>query len=203
MLQRLKEAFESGLDYHTYRNHIAALIAQGKTTGPKQSEDLIAFTDLNAKRMDRGEKTVKLPENVSAAIADQEAENWLVLTEGWCGDAAQVLPVLATFEDAAPNIHMRMIMRDENLDIMDEFLTNGTRGIPKLIRLNADFTEVLGSWGPRPADMQAIVDEWKRNQDEPKSKMYVKLHGAYARDRGQKVIEEISTLLEQRQSQTV
>lgn len=203
MLDRLREAFENGMDYQSYRKQIAELLAAGRTTGPNQSEDLVAFTDLNSKRMDRGEKTVRLAAVVEESLANTPSENWLVLTEGWCGDAAQILPVLASIEDAAPNIHLRMILRDDNLDIMDEFQTNGTRGIPKLVRLNSDFTEVLGSWGPRPAAMQAIVDEWKKNQDEPKDKMYVKLHGAYARDRGQKIIEEILHLLKQRETRTV
>lgn len=203
MLQRLREAFESGMNYHTYRNTIESWIEEGKTSGPNQKEDLIAFTALNSKRMDRGEKTIVLNEGQKTQLERLMPENWLVLTEAWCGDAGQILPALATIEDAAPHIEMRMIWRDENLDIMDQFQTNGTRGIPKLIRLNADFTEVLGSWGPRPEPMQAIVEDWKKSKEVPKEQMYVKLHGAYARDRGQEILKEIFNFLEQRTKETV
>jgi thioredoxin-like negative regulator of GroEL len=90
---------------------------------------------------------------------DQLSEplHWLVLSEGWCGDAAQNLPALEKIaEHSHGKIHLRVLLRDENTELMDQWLTNGGRSIPKLIQLNAA-VEVTGSWGPRPAEAQAMV----------------------------------------------
>ncbi|KAB2809868.1 thioredoxin family protein [Phaeocystidibacter luteus] len=202
-IERLVEAFKSGQTYDEYRAMLDELLADGKTTGPDQSESMINYASLNNKRMDRGDKTVKVDDSTREVLGSISGENWLVLTEGWCGDASQILPTLSKLENASDNIEMRLILRDENPDIMDAFLTNGTRSIPKIIRLNEDFTEVLGSWGPRPAAMQALVDEWKKTPEVPKSEMYTKVHGAYAKDRGKQTIAEIVNFLEQTHIQTV
>lgn len=196
-MTNLREAFEKGWNYPEYRRMLKELRAEGRTTGHDQSEAILQYADLNEKRMDRGEKTVKLSEDILRLSQSADIrENWLVLTEGWCGDASQILPVLAKIEEGVDGISMRMILRDENPGIMDKFLTNGTRSIPKVIRLNPDTYEVLGAWGPRPQEMQSIVDEWKNSSDEiPKSEMYVRVHGAYAKDRGLEVMKEFSEIL--------
>lgn len=188
----LKNAFESGRTYQEYRTMLNELLDKGLTTGQDQSEGMINYAKLNNKRMDRGDKVVKLDENwVSTVNSLDIQENWLVITEGWCGDASQIVPVLAKIEEAIPGIQMKLILRDENLEIMDAFQTNGTRSIPKLIRLDAQGNEVLGSWGPRPQLMQDMVDEWKESQAYPKEEMYAKVHGAYAKDRGKEVLGEL------------
>ncbi|GGH72396.1 thioredoxin family protein [Phaeocystidibacter marisrubri] len=194
--KRLSEAFNTGWNYAEYRKMLSDLLADGKTTGPDQSEGMIEYAQLNNKRMDRGDKTVVIPaETVEALNAQSIREKWLVITEGWCGDASQIVPVLSKMEEAIDGIEVKFILRDENLDIMDAFQTNGTRSIPKVIRMNADTSEVLGSWGPRPAAMQAIVDDWKEKQDVPKSEMYARAHGAYAKDRGKETIRELTDAL--------
>ncbi len=198
-----QNVFEHAYNYSKYRRMITGLLAEGKTTGPNQGEDLIQYAMLNDKRMDRGEKTVKLSEEQADNLRGVQPENWLVLTEGWCGDASQILPVLNVIDQHSTQINVRYILRDENPEIMDVFLTNGTRSIPKIIRLNDDFTEVLGSWGPRPKQMQALVEDWKKSQDVPKEEMYMKVHGAYAKDRGKATLAEIFNFLKQTSPESV
>lgn len=191
--KRLSEAFNSGWNYAEYRKMLSELLADGKTTGPDQSEGMIEYAQLNNKRMDRGDKTVVIPEETKNTLNSLPIhEKWLVITEGWCGDASQIVPVLSKMEEAVEGLEVKMILRDENLDVMDEFQTNGTRSIPKIVRMNADTFEVLGTWGPRPAAMQAIVDDWKEKQDVPKAEMYARAHGAYAKDRGKETIRELT-----------
>ncbi len=202
-INKLRQAFETGYTYAGYREMVTGLLSENKTTGPNQSESLIDYARLNDRRMDRGEKTVKIDEEQQAALERIEPENWLVLTEGWCGDASQIVPVLDKMEQATSKLKVRYILRDENEEIMDAFLTNGTRSIPKLVRMNSDFTEVLGSWGPRPQQMQAIVDVWKKDKATPKEEMYLEVHGAYAKDRGKATLKEILALLKQTQSESV
>lgn len=194
--KKLQDAFNEGMNYAEYRQIIDQLMSEGKTTGADQSQGMLDYTALNIKRMDRGDKTVKISEESVDFLKDIPTENWLVITEAWCGDASQIVPTLAKIEAATSNINMRMIWRDENLEIMDAFLTNGTRSIPKLIRLNEDFTEVLGEWGPRPEAMHQMVLDWKEKQDMTKTEMYQKVHGAYAKDRGKETVREIMSALE-------
>jgi hypothetical protein len=117
----------------------------------------------------------------------------LVLTEDWCGDAVNTVPLVAALADAARNLDARLLERDENLDLMDTHLTNGSRSIPVVIVLNGRYEEV-GWWGPRPRDLQAwVMTEGKRLPTEDR---YREVRKWYARDRGLTTLEELVSLLE-------
>ena len=61
----------------------------------------------------------------------------LVLSEDWCGDAVNIVPIVAKLADGVSNMDLRILARDENLDIMDAHLTDGkSRSIPIVIVLN-------------------------------------------------------------------
>ncbi len=119
---------------------------------------------------------------------------WIVLTEDWCGDSAQNLPYIAKFAALNKNIDLRILLRDDNLDIMDLYLTNGkSRSIPKLIAIDSDGNELF-VWGPRPAVIQDMVKAW---QIEGKSKeiWQHELHSFYAKNKGKHLEEEFIKLL--------
>ncbi|MFN7119220.1 MAG: thioredoxin family protein [Saprospiraceae bacterium] len=161
---------DSAMTYTAYRQLTDELLAQNKTTGLNQSEALLHYTKLNVTRMNRLDKTTVLTADTLEKLADiTEPQIWLVLTEAWCGDAAQVVPVMNKLAEANPNIILRFILRDENPAVMDAFLTNGTRSIPKLIAINPDTLEVFATWGPRPQVLQDILmpqlQEIKQIQD--------------------------------------
>lgn len=167
MKEIAKSALAKSQSYQAYRQEIDALLAQGKTTGDKHSEDFVHYTQLNATRMKRLDQKVKLLPSVLERLENYEqALTWLVLTEAWCGDAAQIIPVLAKMAAAAPHIELRTLLRDEHLDLMDAFLTDGGRAIPKVIVLNQETREVLGSWGPRPVEAQRKVTDFKLLKEE-------------------------------------
>ena len=85
---------------------------------------------------------------------------WFVLTEGWCKDAAQIVPVLHALAKLNSNIELKVLLRDDNLDLMDQYLTNGKRrSIPRLIAVDPDVMEELSSWGPSAAIQQCKPDE--------------------------------------------
>lgn len=152
------EIIENALDYGQYRQMIDTLLAANLTTGTDQSASRIDYSRMNVQRMNRIDKHVALlPELEQIILAIKRPMVWLVLTEAWCGDAAQNLPVFAKIAAIQPLIQLRFILRDEHLEIMDQFLTNGTRSIPKVIVLAADNLKVLGHWGPRPAEAHALV----------------------------------------------
>ena len=154
---------EKALSYEAYKHLLDDLLASGKTTGINHSEAFIHYTQLNQQRMHRLEKTIALlPEVSQRILAVSQPQTWLVLTEGWCGDAAQSLPIMQALTQLNPLIRLRIILRDENLELMDQYLTNGVaRSIPKLIALDTDSLEVLFTWGPRPAPLQELFYRMK------------------------------------------
>lgn len=115
---------------------------------------------------------------------------WMVLSEGWCGDSAQILPFVNKMAEVNDHIDMKVIFRDEHPEVMDEFLTNGTsRSIPKIVFLHADTLDVLGSWGPRP---KMVHEQYMTERADPEiggKKAANNLHVWYARDKG-KVIQQ-------------
>ena len=146
------------ITYPAYTALIASLLAQDRTTGSDQSAAMVHFTQLNQQRMHRLEKVIELlPETVTLIRGISTPQTWLVLTEAWCGDAAQSVPVMHAVAALNPLIELKLLLRDENLGLMDQYLTNGvSRSIPKLIGVDTTTSEELFVWGPRPAPLQEI-----------------------------------------------
>lgn len=163
MEQILKSAWRHGISYAEYQNLVETYAQVGKTSGHNQSDAFINYTKLNAARMKRWERVFNpQPESIEAFSNLNQPEKWLVITETWCGDAAHNLPVIAKLAALNSHITLRTVFRDENESLMNLFLTNGGKSIPKLIRLAPDF-EVLGTWGPRPFILQQKILEHKAN----------------------------------------
>lgn len=147
----MKEYLERSMTYAEYIKLIDDLLLDQKTTGANQSEKMYNYGKLNRQRMHRLEKTVVINDELKAKVKAVNAKwIWLIITEGWCGDSAQNIPVIEKIAAENPNIETRYILRDENPELMDEYLTNGARSIPKLIALDANTLDDLGTWGPRP-----------------------------------------------------
>ena len=149
---------EQAYTYESYRQLIDNLFVENKTTGDDHSLAMLNYTKLNLSRMNRLDKRNRLADKtIEQLVKLEQPVIWLVITEGWCGDAAQIVPVLNQMAAENDNITLRFILRDENLEITDAFLTNGARAIPKILVLDAVSLEVLTTWGPRPAEMQKMV----------------------------------------------
>ncbi|MGV9012027.1 MAG: thioredoxin family protein [Flavobacteriales bacterium] len=193
----LLEAAKTAMGYGAYRQLLATLVAEGRTVGPDQSDEMVAYTRLNLARTSRVEKTVKPSPETLEALKVAPAMTWLVITEPWCGDSSQVVPVLHLMADAAPRITLCILLRDDNLELMDLYLTGGARGIPKLIAFDAEGHELF-TYGPRPTTAQDIVMDNKAlpvDKQLVKEDLYTKVHAWYAADKGQAVQREIMALL--------
>ncbi|MEM9325510.1 MAG: thioredoxin family protein [Bacteroidota bacterium] len=192
----IKESLEKSLSYTEYNNLVERLVEEHKTSGPKQHEDLVYFTKLNAHRVKRLNKTIELtPDIEQLAKAVDSPQTWLVLSESWCGDAAQTLPLIHKVAEANALITLRIVFRDEHLPLMDEFLTNGGRSIPKLLILNSEL-EVQGTWGPRPEQAQALYNSWKNDPNKPPYREFqVEMQKWYLADKGVSTFQEISAVL--------
>ncbi len=187
-----------GLTYTQFRALVDDLLAVGQTTGPDHSEEMLHYTKMNVQRMKRVEKTTTLNENLVNTIKGIEQRyNFLVITEGWCGDAAQIVPVIEKIVANAPDkFTLRLVLRDKNIPLIDAHLTNGGRAIPVLLILDKHKELVLPKWGPRPAILQTLLAEWKQMYADS-AKVAELLHGWYAKDKTQTTQVELQQLLAQ------
>ena len=194
-----RQDIENACTYSEYREMIDSLLESGKTTGENHSEAMLHYTKMNVHRMNRIDKRNKLnPELTDALYSVNRQMIWLVITEAWCGDAAQSVPVIQKMGDESKNIQVRFILRDENLEIMDQFLTNGrSRSIPKLVALDARTLDVLGTWGPRPDEAQKLYDELRSDEEISFQILAERLHKWYADDRTLSIQNEFLPLIEQ------
>lgn len=193
-----RSVIENAYTYEEYRELINGLLLKGRTTGENHSEAMIHYTNMNSHRMRRIDKRIELIDPLKDRLDELEkAMTWVILTEAWCGDAAQNLPVIQKIADHTPKIQTRYILRDENLEIMDLFLTNGrSRSIPKLICLDSQTLELIGQWGPRPVGADRLYNELTTN-GLPYREVAEKLHKWYADDKTITMQSEILQLMNQ------
>ncbi|WP_299160054.1 thioredoxin family protein [uncultured Tenacibaculum sp.] len=195
MKEIIESSLQKAISYSEYRMLVKELLEQGKSTGVTQSDDLLNYSLLNDKRMKRLDKTIKISEETIAKIKDiKEPQTWLVLTEGWCGDAAQNLPVINKIAEENPNIQLKLVLRDENLELMDKFLTNGGRSIPKLIALDKE-NEIVNTWGPRPTVATKMVVDYKTEHGSLDAEFKKDLQVWYNKNKGNNVQEDILSIL--------
>lgn len=188
--------FDDGIDFSSYRELIVNFLSKGKTTGTDHSEAMLHYTKMNIQRMNRVEKTTILHPDLLVAIEKIKGTyNFLVITEGWCGDAAQIVPVIHKIVSAVPDkFTLKLVLRDQNLPLIDAHLTNGGRAIPVLLVLDENKNLILPKWGPRPAVLQELMANWKKET----SNMAIvseKLHAWYAKDKTQAIQQELIQLL--------
>lgn len=190
---------ENAYDYEEYCELIDNQLEKNKTTGENHSEKMLHYTKMNVYRMRRLDQQIELKEELIERLADLgRSMIWLVLTEGWCGDVAQIVPVIQKMADQTKKIQARYILRDENLDIMDQFLTDGrSRSIPKLICLESKTLEVLGEWGPRPSVAQRLFKDMRASKECTSRERAEILHKWYADDKTYSVQDEFIPLIEE------
>ena len=198
----IQQAISQSMSFDEYVTLVQTLTDTADSSGPNKSESYINYTKLGNQRMKRLIKTVNLPEEYAAKMKQiNGSQTWLVITESWCGDAAQIIPMLQKMANENELIDTRFVLRDENLELMDQFLTRGGRSIPKLIVLDENF-EVLGSWGPRPQEAQMLYDTWKQEEN-PRTyqEFSIELQKWYTQDKGESTFSEIMDILEKSEAQ--
>lgn len=198
LAQFVLEKFPGTYSYIDYRSYIDNLLLDGKVTGLEQSEHLIEYTKLNIHRMNRWDKhTLIIPEIKTKMESLRENYHWLVITEGWCGDSAQILPVLHQISMLNPGINFRIASRDENPWLMGQFLSDGKRSIPILVCMDEKGHEMF-RWGSRPKPAIQLMNDLKLSTEPVYSieKIKEQLHLWYARDKAIAIQTEMLSLLE-------
>lgn len=188
----IEESLPQAMTYIDYREMVAQLVLEGKSTGPDQSEALSGYTLLNHNRMRRWDKTLRLSEDIITEISKMdEKRTWVVLTESWCGDAAPSLPVMHKMASLNSNITLKVLLRDENVELMNRFLTNGSMSIPKLIVIDDTTETILGEWGPRPEQAAEMVRVQKDSPEGLTPEFRETLQSWYNRDKGKSIANEL------------
>ena len=191
----IRKSIANSISYDKYYKRVESA-ADGELM--YNNENLDFYTKLNHRRMKRLNKTLQLNESLVNEGKKIPCDLiWLVLTEGWCGDAAQILPVLSKIDQAIDNIDVKLLYRDQNLELMDEFLTNGGRSIPKVIIVDKYSLEVKGSWGPRPEPAQDMFLVYKNSETKKEYKEFqFELQKWYAKDKAEHIQNELMPLFD-------
>ncbi len=179
--------------YPEYREMINNLLLEDKTTGDNHSEAMLGHTTMNVARMNRLDKRAIINEDLADKIKALPAQRWLVLSEAWCGDAAQNLPWINKMAELNEDIELIIVLRDEHSEIMDQFLTNGGRSIPKLIILSHG-NDVYHTWGPRPQYIQEKHTHMK-SEGNDYAAISKAIHALYAKNKGEALQQDFFDLL--------
>ena len=182
--------------YQEYRKLISNLLLEGKSTGSEQSDDLTHYSELNDTRMHRLDKTMKITDENIQKLKNLRGEYiWLVISEGWCGDAAQLLPIINKMAIDSGKIELKIVLRDENEELMKLFLTNKKKSIPIVIVVDKATGSVLGKWGPRPKGATDLITDYKNEFDTIDETAKANLQLWYLHNKGLSTQDELINLM--------
>ncbi len=191
----IQKSLLKSVSYPTYRNMIDKFVREGKTSGPEQSEELVQYTSLNEKRYKRLDKSIVIAEEKASFFKNYaKSITLLAITESWCGDAAQILPVINKITELNPKIMLKLVFRDENEELMNQFLTNGGKAIPIVVVLDLD-DNVLAHWGSRPSIATKMVEEYKAQHGKLTAEFKEDLQKWYNQDKGNNIIDDFVEIL--------
>jgi hypothetical protein len=193
----IAKALFNSHSYPEYRKRVSDLLLEGKSTGNEQSDDLTHYSTLNETRMNRLDKTMKITDENSLKLKSLKGEYiWLVISEGWCGDAAQILPIIHKMAEESGKIELKIVLRDENEALMNLFLTNKAKAIPIVIVIDKQTGDVMGNWGPRPKGAADFIKNYKKEFGAIDETAKTDLQLWYLHDKGLSTQEELINLME-------
>ena len=153
------------------------------------------YYELGLQRMNRTLKTFKIDEQQLQTLKSKNFKGKiLIITEPWCGDASATVPAVTRFFEAA-DVEVKIFLKDSDTSLIEQFLTNGTQSIPKILILDGNF-EVKNVWGPRPEFGNQLLKKFKENPETyPREEFYNDLQVYYSKNRGKDAIQEILELI--------
>ena len=181
------------MNYSDYKELHKRLVGENRTTGGHTEPAYLEYTQLNWQRIKRWEKQAKLTDQEINWLKEQKASvRWVVLTEPWCGDAAPSLPLMAKIAEIHPSLELEILLRDDNIELMNQFLTGGAQSIPKLIQYSGD---TISSWGPRPEGAARMIDDYKIQHGKLDATAREQLQQWYNENKGREIVSELLVLL--------
>ncbi len=194
MEQLIKNSIANAMSYTEYNLFIMQLVTEGRTTG-EPSPEKINCSKLNFSRSKRLDKTIHLSEAQKKTFRDLEKhQTWLVIIESWCGDGANSLPIINKIAESSEKIDLKIVLRDENPELIDAFLTNGSRAIPKLIILDENMN-VTNHWGSRSKAATKVVEDYILEHGQVDDQLKADLQVWYNKNKGEAILQEIQELM--------
>ncbi|HCY46547.1 MAG TPA: thioredoxin family protein [Flavobacteriales bacterium] len=195
--KRIQKSLEKALSFEGYISLIEKLHLENKATSFQDNEEFFTYSKLGLTRMLRVFKTIKLAPEISLKVTSiVNKQTWLLITESWCGDASQTVPIIAKLADLNAQVELKIVLRDSNEELMKHYLTNGAESIPILAILDKNLEEI-GLWGPRPEPAQKKVLAYK-NLKEPKppySELSTEIQKWYNKDKGALTLTELLEII--------
>jgi hypothetical protein len=189
------EFFNNAMTFGEYMSLTEKLVSEKRTTGTEQTAGRIELTKLNFQRMKRIYKTTELIPGWNELFAIKDIKyKWIVISEPWCGDNANTVPVLAKIAEASAGIEFRIILRDENPGVMNEYLTDNAKSIPVLIMLDGELNEIC-VWGSRPAGLKDFVTNYKSSPGYDSDELKKQIQMWYINDKTVSAQKEIFSKL--------
>lgn len=193
----ISKKLSSSFSYSEFKEYSEKIVDSLKSSELNEEDSaLFEYRKLNLARINRVEKTYEPSDKIKDVISRIGKQIWMIITEDWCGDSAQNLPAIEKIASLNDSITLKIVLRDKNLDLMDLYLTDGKKSIPKLIALDEEFNEIF-IWGPRPQKAQEYFDNLK-NQGLAKEEIIKEIHSWYAKDKCQSLENEFIKLLSNR-----
>ena len=192
----IAQALKEAMTYSEYLQLFEQHVLNSSSTYPIASESMAQYTKLNWARAKRVGKTLQIPDQIERDFSQYEADHtWLVITESWCGDAAQSLPIMQRLLELSNGAQIKIVLRDQHPDLMDAFLFDGTRSIPVLIVFDNDNGKIIGSWGPRPSVVNEQVRQYKKQHGELTAEFKKDLQRWYNKDKGLTTMRDLQNLI--------
>lgn len=186
----LEKSINKAMDYTQYNMLFKQLVEEERTTG-EFSQMKVDYTKLNFSRTKRLDKTAKVSEEAMEVFKSvSNKQTWLVITEPWCGDAAQTLPFLNKIAQEGDNINLKIVLRDDNLELMNQFLTNGSQSIPIVIMIDEDMN-VLQTFGPRSKAATKLVSDYKEEHGKIDDAFKEIIQVWYNKDKGISIVNDL------------
>ncbi len=160
-----------------------------------EDEEYYHYTKMNWSRMGRWLKKFQPSVETNEFFASITVpQKWILITEPWCGDAAHSVPMIYEMVKSNPYIELDIQLRDQEPFLIDQYLTNGGKSIPKLVIRNQQDTEDIAVWGPRPAGCTRVFETLKA-KEAPFSEIKEEIQKWYNQDKGHEIQQELIALL--------
>lgn len=182
------------MDFQSYLQYFHSILTDKNPAPPYDDAHYMDYTKLNQARMNRWMKTAELsPEVLTAATNITEPRQWIVITEPWCGDAAHIVPFIEKAAAVNPLVSVTYELRDSEPYLIENYLTNGSKSVPKLI-IRDEAGKDLGVWGPRPAACQELYRRLIQEKADFET-LKTELQKWYNNDQGREIQKELAALV--------
>lgn len=184
------------ITWKDYLQKFEHILSQKNPEAPYDDLDFFNYLKLNRSRQNRWLKTAKINDELSHVIsAINQKQTWYLIVEPWCGDASHSAPFIYMMTELNPNITFKVVLRDTEPFMIDNYLTNGGKSIPKVV-IRDENEKDLHLWGPRPIECQNEFDSLKEQQVEL-ADLKLALQNWYNKDHGNSIQKEFLALLKQ------